>query len=381
VRFWKSPKAAVLFTSGSAWLLYALAYATAVGLSFRFGYVEALLAGLVNVFPEALAAPIVLRVAAASRGRFGWRLAVLAPAWAAWSILISSLSLSAMRAWEVGRWEYSLDIRPVVWKALISLLAYFVIAGIGLARFHSREAREASARALRSETLRAEARLAILRAQLNPHFILNVLHSLVGLAEREPRAASGALERLGTTLRYALRVQSRASDRVALRDELAFTREYLELERLRLGDRLRTRITADEAALDRIVPPFVLQPLVENAVIHAIAPRALGGLVSISIALSLTPVDIAHDGALWITVEDDGPGPDGEERTADAVAGSRAGNSLGLALLRDRLAALYGRNGSAAGTLTIDRSPLGGTRASLWLVGEPSTAEDREEGA
>jgi signal transduction histidine kinase len=375
VRFSKNPKAAVLFTSGSAWVLYGLAYATAVGLSYRFGYVEALLAGLVNVAPEALAAPIVLRTAAASRGRFGWRLAVLAPAWAAWSILVSSLSLAAMRAWEVGKWEYSLDIRPVVWKALISLLAFFVIAGIGLARFHSREAREASARALRSETLRAEARLAILRAQLNPHFILNVLHSLVGLAEREPRATSGALERLGTTLRYALRVQSRASDRVALRDELAFTRDYLDLERLRLGDRLRTRISADESALDRIVPPFVLQPLVENAVIHAIAPRAKGGLVSISISLAL---DDAPGGALSIRVEDDGPGTDGEERAADAVA--HPGNGLGLALLRDRLAALYGRNGSAAGTLSIDRSPLGGTRASLRLVGEPSTAEEREEG-
>jgi signal transduction histidine kinase len=92
-------------------------------------------------------------------------------------------------------------------------------------------------------------------------------------------------------------------------------------------------------------------------------------------------MDAAPDGALSITVEDDGPGPDGEERTADAVAGSRSGNGLGLALLRDRLAALYGRNGSAAGTLSIDRSPLGGTRASLRLVGEPSTAEDREEGA
>lgn len=356
----------ILFTWGSAWALYVLAYATAVGLTYRFGYVESLFAGVANVLPELVAAPLVLKAASASRGRVGWRLVLLAPAWAAWSVLVSSLSLSVMHAWDSGEWMYQLDVRPVAWKALISLLAFCVIAGIGLARYHFREAREASARALRSETLRAEARLAILRAQLNPHFILNVLHSLIGLAEREPRAASGALERLGTTLRYALRVQSRASDRVALRDELAFTREYLELERLRLGDRLRTRISADDSVLDRIVPPFVLQPLVENAVIHAVAPRAGGGVVAISIA------DAA--GALAIAVEDDGPGP-GVESAARRGEGN--GTGLGLSLLRDRLAALYGRDGASAGALTIDRSPLGGTRASLLLRGEPA-AEERE---
>ena len=321
----------------------------------------ALLAGFANSLPDALAAPLVLRAAAGARApaiaASGWRLGLLAAAFVAWSVLGAALGLAAIRAWEEGSWRFSLDSRNLAWKALLSLLVFGVLAGVGRARFHSRKAREASARALRAETLRAESRLAILRAQLNPHFILNVLHSLVGLAERDPQPRAAPSSASGTTLRYALRVQSRGSDRVTLRDELAFTREYLELERLRLGDRLETRIFADDALLDRVVPPFVLQPLVENAVRHAIAPRARGGVVSIRIE---------------------------EDAEALLAAGGRRRGIRGLRGPRRRGPGSAGASGSGScatgstrsidgdGALQIDRSPLGGVRASLRLVGEPS---------
>ncbi|MEO6327172.1 MAG: histidine kinase [Thermoanaerobaculia bacterium] len=350
---WPGP----IFTWGGAYALYLLAYTSAIRISSAMGMGSALLAGIANSLPEALAVPVVLRLAEAAPSRRNrlWLIA-LAPVFVLWCVLGATFGLMAMRAWEGQGWHLPQDNRNVAWKALLSLLVFAVLAGFGRSRFHVRQAKEASIRALRAETLRAEARLAVLRAQLNPHFILNVLHSLVGLAERDAPATANALERLGTTLRYALRVQSAASDRVALRDELAFTREYLELERLRLGTRLSTRFTIDDAALGRVVPPFVLQPLVENAVIHAIASRAAGGVVSISIAQEAE--------ALVLRVEDDG--------AWDSRAEPFRKEGLGLPLLRSRLDALYG----TSGTLRIERSSLGGFSASVRLVGEPGFLEE-----
>lgn len=356
---------------GSAYALYAAAYTSAIRASLGVSLGAALLGGLANTLPEAIAAPLVLRAVARS-GRAtepagagpasALRLALLAVLFVLWSVAGAVLGLTALRAWETGTWRLSVDSRNVVWKALFSLLVFGALAGVGLARFQARRANEASERAIRSEALRAQARLAILRAQLNPHFILNVLHSLVGLAERDPRATSLALERLGATLRYALRVQRRGDDRVALGDELAFTREYLELERLRLGERLETRFRVDDALLSRVVPPFVLQPLVENAVLHAVAPRARGGVVAVRIEEDAD--------AVLVAVEDDGAAVAGAPRDVPSP-----GSGLGLALLRDRLDALYG----GRATLTLDRSALGGVRATLRLVGEPMP-EDGDAG-
>jgi hypothetical protein len=354
---------AIRTTWVSAYALYVAAYTGAIHLSTGIDAATALLGGFANSIPEALAAPLVLRATKGPglRARSRFRIALLASGFVVWSVLGTAVGLSAIHAWQEGAWRFVLDTRNLAWKALLSLLVFGVLSGIGRARFHANASREAAARALRAEAVRAESRLAVLRAQLNPHFILNVLHSLVGLAERDPAATSAALERLGTTLRYALRVQSLGSDRVALRDELAFTREYLELERLRLGERLERRFFVEEAELSRVVPPFVLQPLVENAVLHAIAPRARGGVVSIR---------IARDGeALLVQVEDDG-----SASVSDGGAVPTRGEGLGLALLKSRLDALYGGNG----TLTSDRSPLGGRRATLRLVGEPGA---RGEGA
>ena len=357
-------RTAILVTWASAYALYVAAYTSAIRISLGLDFPNSLVAGVANSLPDALAAPLVLRATsrAGIRSRSVWRLAFLAAAFVTWSVLGATAGIAVVRAFYEHSWSFSVDSRNVAWKALQSLLLFGVLAGVGRARFHANEAREASARALRFETLRAESRLAALRAQLNPHFILNVLHSLVGLAERDPPTTAGALERLGTTLRYALRVQSRGNDRVALRDEVEFTREYLGLERLRLGDRLESRISVDDSTLSRIVPPFVLQPLVENAVLHAVAPRTSGGVVSIRI-------EQVGD-ALVIQVEDDGSTPTREGKRE----GTREGG-LGLRLLESRLEALYG----GKETLVLDRSPLGGLRASVRLVGEPWAREGGSE--
>ena len=100
---------------------------------------------------------------------------------------------------------------------------------------------------------------------------------MIGLVRREPALAETALERLGGLLHYGLRLHRSEVDEVRLADEWAFVEGYLELEKLRLGDRLRLTLEAAPESLDCLVPPFALQPLVENAVNHAIAPRAGGG--------------------------------------------------------------------------------------------------------
>jgi LytS/YehU family sensor histidine kinase len=163
-----------------------------------------------------------------------------------------------------------------------------------------------------------------LRAQLNPHFLFNALHSLTTLIQDDPVAAQRAVDKLGELLRYAL--DESDDEEVLLREEWAFTQSYLELERLRYEDRLRVDAWVDKAALAISIPPFSLQPLVENAVRHAIAVRPEGGRIEIDARVS--------NGNLEITVQDDGPGADVED-----VAPA---SGLGLRSLRERLAALYG---------------------------------------
>jgi hypothetical protein len=352
-----------------AFAVYVAAYAGAIHLGFALSPARSLLSALANCLPEVAAAPLVLRWTRGSAGgRRSWSSAALllaggAIAFVLWTAAGASLGFVLLRGLEDGVWRAPEFSASFAWKAMQDLLLFACLVAVGVAQSEAAAAREAAARAERAERLRAEARLAVLRANLNPHFILNVLHSLMGLAERDPASTSAALERLGAALRFALRVQSRGMDLVPLGEELAFARDYLELERLRLGDRLTTEIADCGAWLERPVPSFVLQPLVENAIRHAVAPRARGGTVAIAVR--------EESGGLVLTVDDDGtPGS-----AAARAPGEEAG--LGLALLRDRLAALYGDGA----TLLLGRSPAGGFRAEVRLAAEAprGAAGERED--
>jgi LytS/YehU family sensor histidine kinase len=179
------------------------------------------------------------------------------------------------------------------------------------------------------ESLRTRAELETLRAQLNPHFLFNTLHSVMALVRHDSKLAEDALEKLAALLRYTLMSSSQGSD-VTLREEIDFVRDYLRLEQIRLGGRLCVEEKLQREALDCMVPPLTLQPLIENSIKHAIATQSQGCLVTIDAN--------RHNGVLTLQVSDDGPGA-----SADAVAKS-AGS--GLRIARQRLAARY-RNDAA----------------------------------
>jgi LytS/YehU family sensor histidine kinase len=211
------------------------------------------------------------------------------------------------------------------WQLLMAAIAYCAIAGVTYTL-------DAQARLARARALQAEAELAALRGQLNPHFLFNTLHTVMALVREDRARAEKALEQFGDLLRYSLRVQRETRDQGTLAEEWKFVQDYLALEQLRLGDRLRVETHVQPEAMDCIVPVFCLQPLVENAVRHGIAPRAGGGRVAISARV--------ENGCVELAVEDDGPGSDGV--TPGAAPGG------GLRLVRQRIDALYGDAGEVA---------------------------------
>jgi len=197
-------------------------------------------------------------------------------------------------------------------------------------------------RALRAEAAANRARLDALRWQLNPHFLFNALNGISTLVV-EGRSAQAAtmLSRLGALLRSTL---EQSSDEITLAAELEIVRQYLDIEQARFGERLALDVAVEPDAWNGRVPVMLLQPLVENAVKHAIAPRASGGRIRITAN--------RVDGKLELSVEDDGPG-----------LAHNNGDGIGLANVRERLRHLYGDEQH----LELSQSTLGGVGVRIRL--------------
>jgi hypothetical protein len=197
-------------------------------------------------------------------------------------------------------------------------------------------------RAARLEADLARAQLTNVEAYLRPHFLFNTLNSIAALVREDPRLAEKMIGELGDLLRASLSAEPQRQ--VRLDEELAFTEKYLDIERVRFQDRLRVRIEASDDARRALVPHLILQPLVENAVRHGIAPLETGGSVVVEAA--------RQNGLLRVTVRDDGAGL---SQRFDA------GGGIGLRGVRARLTQLYGDDHR------LDLSPASprGTIASL----------------
>lgn len=210
---------------------------------------------------------------------------------------------------------------------------YLMIAGITYAVV-------ASERAAHAEALASRSQLAALRAQLNPHFLFNALHTVVQLVPDQPQRAAEAAEQLAGLLRTTIEEDR---DVVSVAEELAFVERYLAIEHLRFGARLVVHLDVSADARNAEVPAFALQTLVENAVRHGAAPNVTPTTVRISATL--------RDDALMASVSDTGVGTN----LADDHGGT------GLQRLRDRLAALY----DAGATLMLESTPGHGFTATL----------------
>jgi sensor histidine kinase YesM len=182
--------------------------------------------------------------------------------------------------------------------------------------------REAERRAIELDLLAREAELKALRSQIDPHFIFNSLHSISALTASDPAAARRMCLLLADFLRETLRLGS--SSRITLADELALADRFLAIEQVRLGQRLQVARDTDPAASGCLVPPLLLQPLVENAVVHGISQLVEGGTIRLA---------AAREGAT-LTIRLENPCDPDRSRTR--------GVGLGLDLLRKRLMTQYG---------------------------------------
>jgi two-component system sensor histidine kinase AlgZ len=193
----------------------------------------------------------------------------------------------------------------------------------------------AERRALEAQVSAREAELRALRAQLNPHFLFNSLNSINAMVGNDPEGARRMCERLGDFLRRTLALGAREA--VPLGEELALVDRYLDIEQVRFGDRLRVERAVDPAMLGCLVPPLLLQPLIENAIKHGVQDALEGGAVRLEAR--------REGGRLVLTVEN----------PLDAAAPAKRGEGVGLENVRRRLAALEGPDARLVATRLGER--------------------------
>lgn len=284
--------------------------------------------------------PAVFRRVAVHIGAAG----LYTAAWYAGLLALQSLEWSIVRgAPTLAHFSF----RETRWQLGTGLVVYCAVAALGMAREQGVRLRAVAARVAEEEALRQRAELAALRAQLNPHFVFNALHSLLELVRAGDPEAEEAIERFAALARYAFDPRADAHAEVPLERELDAVADYLAIEALRLGERLTVRVTADASARRCLLPALILQPLVENAVRHAAAPRVERTRVS---------VDAGIDGGrLTLAVRDDGPGAD--------PAAVLAAPGTGVRSVTRRLALRFGD----AAAVRLDTRPGAGFAVTVSL--------------
>jgi two-component system LytT family sensor kinase len=193
-----------------------------------------------------------------------------------------------------------------------------------------------------------EARLDALRRQINPHFLFNTLNSITSLVRSQPELAREMIVKLANILRVLLKDREAF---VPLSEELAFTDDYLDIEVVRFGEKLKVVKEIAPETLHVVVPGMLLQPLIENSIKHGLEPRISGGTVTLRSRIA--------DGMLTIEVEDDGVGISAERNVAGVAAAS--GSGIGMRNVRERMEVQYGSMAS----VEVNSRPGRGTKVTL----------------
>lgn len=322
-----SPRLRSWLLYASAWVPVAAVYAQLVGRERGVSGWAAASAGIDYAIAPALLGVVVWWLS----GRVRWPAShpilffalqflfatVYTVAWLSFVYGSIAIGTGWARAWVITE-------RFAGWQLLMGFWTYGITAGLAYAIRITRSLREKETARARAEAARVTAELSALRGQLNPHFLFNTLHTVIALVRREPHMAEAALEQFGGMLRYVLDLNRTQQEDVQLADEIEFVRDFLALEQLRLTDRLHIVEKISPDTLDCVIPSLTLQPLVENAIKYAVAPRVEGGRITITSYL--------ESSTLVLQVSDDGAG------ISETVAG---GSGVGLRAVRQRLETRY----------------------------------------
>ncbi len=276
-----------------------------------------------------------------------WRIALVPVALVAGPVL--GTAVAALVAGNIGvPWPPGVGpSRVFLQSVLIGLVfgvigSYFFISRAQMASMQAR-LREEQLRNLEAEKSRVEMQLRLLQAQTEPHFLFNTLAHVLALIDTQPERGKAMLATLIDYLRRSL--QHARTIQATLGDELAIIGAYLDILRIRMGERLQVHIEVPEELARLPLPPMLLQPLVENAIKHGLEPKIEGGELWISAR--------GEGGVLVLEVADSGLG----------FSGAYSGTGVGLANLRERLAALFGK----AASLELEERTGGGVLARLRL--------------
>ncbi len=200
-----------------------------------------------------------------------------------------------------------------------------------------------------------EARLAALTSQINPHFLFNTLNSVSSLIRTNPDQARSVVYRLSSILRRLLR---NTDNLTPLREELAFIDNYMNIEMVRFGEKLRFVKEIDPETLDRMVPSMLLQPIIENSIRHGLSSKVDGGMIRVRSWLA--------DGKLQLVVEDDGVG------IPEARLATLFEQGIGVSNVNERLKVLFGQDYR----MWIDSKPGEGTRTGIEIPELQVTSEE-----
>jgi sensor histidine kinase YesM len=330
---------------------------------FQVAFTEAIvdvpgrtLMAIVSFTAVMLAAIVVLNLTEGRSNR--WRIASLGAA------MLIVATLNAPIQYQLGRsfgfFHNPSLMRPVVAGGTLGLV---LVGSLAVAPIYLRRRRQAAARDLRDAKLRrvnaerqeTEARLQSLQAQIEPHFLFNTLAHILRLHQVDAPRGRAMLQSLTEYMRSAL-PQMRGQKDFTLGNELALARAYVNVQQIRMGERLRVEIDVPAALMQARVPPMTVLTLAENAVKHGLGPKGEGGTLRIEASLQGEVLEVA--------VCDDGVG-----------LRLGAGTGHGLSNTRSRLAAAYGSRAA----LEIGNRPAGGVRAVLSLPFAPVIAEGRAQ--